>query len=449
MNFHAAEKAWQTYRGEWTAKQVAHLYRRAGFAASPSQLAEGEKQSAEKCVDALFQVEEDQAKQFEKQMKTMGATILASRATRSLSAWWLYRMRYTPDQLLEKTCLFWHGHFATSAEKVDDPQSMLNQNRILRDGSLGKFEPLVQQIATDPAMLIYLDSTDNRKTRPNENFARELMELFCLETGNYSEKDIKELSRCFTGWEVRRKRFRFNPYQHDEGTKTFLGSSGKYDGKKAIQVVLEQEAAPRFLAKKLYRYFVADEPLPEKTLLEPLARQLRQTDFDIGKCIRTILCSNYFYSNKAYARKIKSPIEFALGLMRGLNASANLQQLADRLEQLGQIPFYPPNVKGWDGGRTWINSSTLLGRANLVRDLVHGSNTKWRDGDLARWLSKNDMRDEKSAVEFILKVFVATEIPSAAKAKLVRLAKDQGIKTHSSVADLVHAISLLPEFQLG
>lgn len=450
MSFVDPGQAWQPFKTDngrdMPSQLVAHLYRRAGFAATPDQIEKLKFQSAEKLVDQLFDVD---SKSFEQQMKSMGHTILAGGQARSLAAWWLYRMLNTPDQLLEKTTLFWHGHFATSAAKVNDPKPMLAQNQILRDGALGKFEKLVQKIARDPAMLIYLDSTDNRKTRPNENFARELLELFCLEVGNYTEKDIKQIARCFTGWEVRRKHFKFNKYQHDTGSKSFFGKTGNFDGDQAIKIVLQQKAAPRFIAKKLYKYFVADVTTPDEKLIAPLADQLRKTDFDIGKLVRTILSSQHFYSDQCIGKKIRSPVELVIGFLRTTNASTNFYQLADRMETLGQLPFYPPNVKGWDGGRTWINSSTLLGRANLIRDIVDSGDTKWKYGDLAKWLRHYKVAQPESAVDFLLQNMVAVEIPSTVKLKLVNLASKQNLSRHTDVADLVHAISLLPEFQLA
>ncbi len=447
MKMDDPKSAWkQADVKNWTKRHVAHLYRRAGFAATPDELKSGQKLGLEKCVDRLFNVE---TTKFDSMMKKMGATLLAARETRSLSAWWLYRMRFTPDQLLEKMTLFWHGHFATSAAKVNSADAMLDQNRILRNNALGKFEKMVSAIARDPAMLIYLDSQENRKTRPNENFARELMELFCLESGNYTETDIKQMARCFTGWEIRRKKFRFNPYQHDNGVKKFLSQSGNFGGEDAIKIVLAQAAAPRFIAKKLYRFFIADEPTPSPEMLEPLAQEIRKSNFDMGKTVRKILLSNIFYSKQSIGKKLRSPVEFAVGLKRALGASVNLNELANRLEQLGQLPFYPPNVAGWEGGRKWINSSTLLGRANLVGDLVRNNNTKWADSNLAVWLRKQNAARPEQAVDSLLELLVAVPIPGAAKSKLVRLAEKRGVKSHDAVADLIHAISLLPEFQLS
>ncbi len=198
--------------------------------------------------------------EFRSTADALAEATLAGGDPTKLSAAWVYRLLYTPNQLLEKTTLFWHGHFATGAEKVKDARMMWNQNQLLREHALGNFGDLVHQISQDPAMLIYLDSAINRKAHPNENFARELMELFCLGEGNYSESDVLELARCFTGWEIKNKKFRKNRYQHDSDEKTVLQQSGDFDGEDGVRIVLEQPAAERFLARKLYRFFVSDEP---------------------------------------------------------------------------------------------------------------------------------------------------------------------------------------------
>ena len=198
-------------------RRAAHLFRRAAFGVTPGELEQAVKRGVEKTIDQLFACQ--CSEQFETEMANMSRLISRNQQPRRLASWWLYRMANSPCQLAEKMTLFWHGHFATSAAKVTDTRAMFAQHMILRDNALKKFEPMVQAISRDVAMLIYLDSTDNRKTRPNENYARELMELFCLGLDQYTEQDIKELARCFTGWEVHRKKFRFNRYQHDGGEK--------------------------------------------------------------------------------------------------------------------------------------------------------------------------------------------------------------------------------------
>ncbi|MCH7729352.1 MAG: DUF1800 family protein, partial [Planctomycetes bacterium] len=265
--------AWSPFEPDknrpWNIRLAAHLYRRAGFAANSHELEEAVRKTPAEVVRQLTNPKKDEA--AEQDLDDLGKAILARRSPQSLSAWWLYRMLHTQDQLLEKTTLFWHGHFATSAAKVDDAKAMMDQHELLRRNAMGDFKKMVHAISRDPAMLIYLDSTENKKTQPNENYARELMELFCLGLGNYTEKDIQEIARCFTGWEVRRGKFVFNKYQHDKGEKAFLGRRGRFGGEDAIRIVVAQDAAPRFIVEKLIRYFVFDEPRPPAALIEPQA----------------------------------------------------------------------------------------------------------------------------------------------------------------------------------
>jgi uncharacterized protein (DUF1800 family) len=361
-------EAWSPYTGPWDRARAAHLMRRAGFGGTVDALV---KLTPAEAVASLAAVDE----KFEAVMDSMAQTLLATGDPRKLSAWWLYRMIATPSPLRDKAALFWHGHFATSAAKVTAAALMYQQNRLLRRHALGRFDALVQEISRDPAMLLYLDSATNRKAHPNENYARELMELFCLGEGNYTEKDIREIARAFTGWEVRRDAFRFNAGRHDGGAKTFFGKTGAFGGEDAVRIVLEQPAAARFIAGKLVRFFVFDEPAPSEGLLEPLAEDLRQ-DWDVGRVVTRILVSNLFY--ESIGRKVRSPVEMAVGLLRALQGTTDTQALAGELDQLGHALFYPPNVKGWDGGRTWINTSTLVARANLVRGIVTHPKTRFR-----------------------------------------------------------------------
>lgn len=443
--------AWSPFQPDektpWTTAHAAHLYRRAGFAANSRQLQAAVAQQPGDLVRQLFVPDGTAA--FEREMDSLGSTILASRDARSLSAWWLYRMLKTPDQLLEKTTLFWHGHFATSAAKVTDAPAMLRQNALLRKYAHGNFVELVEEISRDPAMLTYLDSTTNRKTHPNENYARELMELFCLGVGNYSEQDIQEIARCFTGWEVQNGQFRFNKYQHDPGVKSVLGQSGQFGGEDAVRIVLDQPAAPRFIAAKLIRFFVFDEPQAPAAIVEPLANQLRDNGFQVGAVIERILGSQLFFSEHAIGRKLRSPIELGVGLLRALEGSTNLYRLAEEVAELGQSPFYPPNVKGWDGGRTWINSSTLLGRANLVRQLVQSPESRFAGGKLAELAEQHQASSPERLVDWLLELLLAGPVSADVRDPLVKLANENRNGDNVRVTNVIQAIGALPEFQLG
>ena len=236
-----------------------------------------------------------------------------------LRAWWLYRMLYSPHPLQEKLTLFWHNHFATSNAKVQNAGFMLGQYELMRQHALGNFAALLREMSKDPAMLVWLDGRDSKKGNPNENYGRELMELFSLGIGNYTEKDIREAARAFTGWEIQGTEAVFNAAQHDDGDKTVLGQTGNWKGDDIVRICLEQKSAPGFIvaqAVPLPHQRRRSPPTPE--LLEPLAEQFRKSDYDFGALVKTVLSSNLFFSETAYRKRIKSPVDFALGIVRGL-----------------------------------------------------------------------------------------------------------------------------------
>lgn len=439
--------AWEAFEPSvqkpWTKKLVAHLYRRAGFGAAYSELVAAENRSPAEVVDSLFEAESDD---FTREIKTLERQIRSGGNVGSLPNFWLYRMAKSNSQLLEKTTLFWHGHFATSAEKVDDAGMMLDQNNLLRKNALQNFMPLVLAISKDPAMLTYLDSKENRKTRPNENYSRELMELFCLGLGNYTEDDIKQIARAFTGWEIKNDKFRFNKHQHDYGTKEFLGSTGEFNGEDAVAIVLKQKSSGEFIAKKLINYFVTDSPVDD-SIVRPIANLLSESNFDIGITIKTILKSNLFFDS--VGKKIRSPIELGVGLLRCIEATGNFVQLSSKLEELGQRPFFPPNVKGWTGGRSWINSATLLSRVNLVGELLNGEKTKYSHQGLAGLTKHYAQQEPKAALQFFEELLLARDLTSSARKSLLQLLNNRKESSENRVRQTVYAIAALPEFQLA
>jgi uncharacterized protein (DUF1800 family) len=276
------------------------------------------------------------------------------------------------------------------------------------------------------------------------------MELFTLGVGNYTERDIKEVARAFTGYEVLGDVFRFDPSQHDTGRKSFLGRSGDFGGDDAVRIILEQPAASRFIARKLIRFLVLDEPTAPDALVEPIAKDLREHEFQIGRIVQRILSSNLFFSENAVGRKVRSPVEMAVGLLRALEGTTNLVQLAQGTADVGQSLFQPPNVKGWDGGRAWINSSTLLGRVNLVGKILSASETRFgaSDGGLASAIGVAGAT-ATDAVDRLLELLLAVRIPSAARDSLIDLARDDGRDRDVVLREVIHAMSALPEFQLS
>ncbi|QEF96236.1 hypothetical protein Mal15_02630 [Stieleria maiorica] len=444
--------AWQPFTPsdsrQWDHVAAAHLYRRAGFGADIALLDGAARRSPRDVVDELVSLNLETS-EFRSVADSLAQTLLAGGDPMKLSAAWVYRMLFTPAQLLEKTTLFWHGHFATGADKVKDASMMWRQNQLLRRHALGDFHALTQAIAKDPAMLIYLDSASNRKSHPNENFARELMELFCLGEGHYTEADVVELARCFTGWEIRNNRFRKNRYQHDDGEKSILGKRGVFDGEQAVEIVISKDDVPRFICRKLARYFIADELQWTDDLIDVPARTMRDHGLQIAPVLRQMLSSNLFYSAHARARKIKSPVELVIGMLRGLRGTTNSQRVAQGLRAIGQGLFYPPNVKGWDGGRAWINSSTVLGRANLFEQILSDGNTRFDGESLTQYLAGHDVHDAAEALDHFERCLMAVPINPANRQSLIAQFGSLGNDHEKAYRRLLHAVCSLPEFQLA
>jgi uncharacterized protein (DUF1800 family) len=280
-----------------------------------------------------------------------------------LRSWWLSEMLATPAPLTEKMTLFWHNHFVSSDQKVRSPQLMYRQNLLLRRHALGNFAAMLHAVARDPAMVIYLDSASNRKGQPNENFAREVMELFTVGEGNYTERDIKEAARAFTGWGIDpdRGEFVFRKRAHDDGTKTVLGRTGNLDGDAVLDILLEQPQTAELIVAKLWREFVAPEIEPGE--IRRIAGVLRASGYEIRSAMRALLTSDAFYAPGNRAALIKSPVELVVGTLRQFSfTTGEPLPFVLGVAALGQNLFSPPNVKGWPGGETWINSTTLLAR---------------------------------------------------------------------------------------
>jgi uncharacterized protein (DUF1800 family) len=290
-----------------------------------------------------------------------------------LGVWWLDRMRQATDPLAEKLTLFWHGHFATSFQKVHDAYLMWRQNQTFREHARANFGVLVKAMTRDPAMIQWLDLEQSRPEHPNENFAREVMELFTLGEGHYTEQDVKEGARAFTGYRIdpRDESFRFAVRQHDCQAKQFLGQT-VYDGDQAIEAMLAQPACAPFIARKLWTFFAAENP--PAPIVASLAETLRDSQYEVQPVLREMFGSREFYAPTVMRSQIKSPIQWLVQTARTLEIGLPPRgPLLGALRQMGQIPFVPPSVKGWDGGKTWISTSTLLFRYNLAGALLTGT----------------------------------------------------------------------------
>ncbi|HMC64943.1 MAG TPA: DUF1800 family protein, partial [Gemmataceae bacterium] len=316
------------------------------------------------------------------------------------------------------------------------------------------------EMSKDPAMMVWLDIKDSKKKTPNENYARELMELFSLGIGHYTEKDIREAARAFSGWELRNAKPVFNPAEHDVGDKTVLGRTGKWKGADIVRICLEQKSAPYFIAGKLYKFLVSETVPATPALLEPLATQFRKSDYDFGALVKTVLRSNLFFSEQVYRTRVKSPVDFALGIVRALEGRIGTVALAAALEGLGQSVFHPPSVKGWDGGPSWLNGQTLLYRQNLALAMTSTEDNRFgRRTDPAALARKHSKKTDAEIVDFFLRLFFQADVPGETRSKLLeymRNAKKQPVPvywTDEDAADhrvrtVCHLVLTLPEFQL-
>lgn len=283
---------------------------------------------------------------------------------------WTKRFAQTEAPLLEKMTLFWHGHFAC---RMNDGYYLQQLNNVHRRNALGNFKTLLTEVAKAPAMLSFLNNQQNRKGRPNENFARELMELFTLGRGNYTENDVKQSARAFTGWQYKDATgdFFFNQRQHDDGSKTFFGKTGNFSGEDIIDMILEKRQAAYFISEKLYKFFVNDTPNTQH--VKELSETFYSSGYEIRPLVEKIFTSAWFYDTINVGNKIKCPVEFLAGLNRQFNIKyENMKVLLQLQRSMGQAVFYPPNVAGWAGGQNWIDSSSLLTRMKLPSVLLNG-----------------------------------------------------------------------------
>ncbi|HEY4135306.1 MAG TPA: DUF1800 domain-containing protein [Alphaproteobacteria bacterium] len=291
----------------------------------------------------------------------------------ALKAWWYGEMLATPSPVTERMTLFWHNHFTSSLRKTRSPILHFRQNALLRREGLGNFATLLNAVARDPVMLDYLDNRLNRKQKPNENFARELLELFTLGEGHYTEADIKEAARAFTGWTTDRDRVHFvdNPRIHDAGGKTFLGQTGRFDGGDILRIILQQPRTAEYVAGKMWREFVS--PMPDAAEVKRLAAVFRDGRYEIKPLMSALLTSEAFWAQANRGELIKSPVELLVGTVRFFkNTPVDDVTLARYGKRLGEDIFDPPNVKGWPGYTAWISTDTLLAREQFLQRLLRG-----------------------------------------------------------------------------
>jgi hypothetical protein len=483
----------------WSYQAAAHLLNRAGFGGTPEEIESVQKQGLSASVQSLVdgtsvglngappawahpeniqekrmeiraakQADSPEARDKMKEFRRLQGEHLLD-----LRNWWLTRMATTPAPLLEKMTLFWHGHFATSAEKVQNGYWMWLQNDTFRQHALGNFVTLTKAMSRDPAMMIYLDLQQSRKEHPNENWARELMELFTVGIGNYSENDIRESARAFTGYRVDRtnQQFRFMPRQHDNTMKTFMGRTGPLNGDDIIDVLAKQPACADFLAKKLWRFFAEDEPSNE--IVEAVASRIRSHNYEMRPVLREMFSSAQFFSATAMRNQIKSPVQYLIQTTKLLASNLPAPQVSQNaMRQLGQVLFAPPNVKGWDGGKSWISTSTLLFRYNFANYLINGDAMRPAAGgrgkapdpgfrraammapipprepiDVSKIVPDNQRRDPNNLIASLSQRLFGDALPEKEKATFSEFLAQRDT-SDQTVRELLHLMMSTPQFQL-
>ena len=495
---------------KWNYATAAHLLNRAGFGGAPAEIEKLVKLGPDKAVDSFIEYEkisdttanptwaqpdptrmdkflayrkmqgegrkdltEEQRGEMEKKRREMFREEQRTQQMRilELRGWWLERMAKGPRPLQEKLTLFWHGHFATSAQKVKDAYFMWLQNETFRTMGSGNWLQLLYAVAKDPAMLFWLDQAQSRKEHPNENFAREVMELFTLGEGNYTEKDVTEAARAMTGWTLSRQaqKYEYREFMHDEGEKTVLGKTGNLNGLDILKLIVDQPQAARFITAKLWRFFATDNPSPE--LIEGLASNFRSNGNNFKPLLRAMFRSEEFYADSVIRTQVKSPVQWLVGstrmLERDLPPSLVCTQL---LRNLGQELLMPPNVKGWDGGLSWITTNNLLSRYNQAAMLVlaEGSiapsspNQKFRkieeyaNGlakkmpavDISKILSAEERRDKKLLIPALEKRFLQAKLKGKQAETLREYLDGRGELDDQDIRHTIRLIMSTPEYQL-
>ena len=434
--------------------RVAHLLRRAGFGSSEAELDAYTALGFAATLDRLLnyeQVDDSAAEQQAAGIQVDRRNVEAARFA------WLTRMLYTRRPLQEKMVLFWHTHFATAASKVRSADLMVQQLQLFRDSALGNFETLLQQVTRDPAMLVWLDNNQNRTGKPNENYAREVMELFTVGIGNYTDTDVKEAARAFTGYGTTRDgQFVFFPDQHDDGDKTFLGVTKNWDADDILAVLVRHPATARFLTTKLFRFFVHDTPDP--STIDRLAGTYTSSGFDMRAVMRDIFTGPEFLSADAFRAQVKQPADLVIGALKALNVQNVGPDLPHATRRMGQDLLNPPDVSGWKGGDNWISASTLLERFNFADRLAaaRGPDQPYFV-DVSGQLLGHGLRTATDVVDFYLGLLVDGAATTEARQSLIDYLNSDGSfvvspndeSTEQKVRGMLHLAMSLPNHQMA
>ena len=460
---------------------MTHLLRRAGFGATPDEIDAYLALGYEAAVEQLLHPEDAPAMDDEDLIRRYQIDQNSLMLIESSQAYWLYRMINTKRHLEEKMALFWHGLFATAYGKLNHAKAVVNQTNMFRSRGLGSFQTLLMELSRDPAMIFWLDNKDNHNGAPNENYGRELLELFSLGIGNYTEDDVKACARAFSGWtiandeymSIRASRdsiwphgrldwqFQYRPDDHDDGDKTFLGQTGRFNGEDIIDIICRQPATAWFVAGKLYNFFVADTP--DEAAIQILADEFASSNGNIGSVMRTLFLSDFFRSEQARFARVKSPAELVAGTARLTGSHQfsdwSIVNLALDANYMGQEILNPPSVEGWHTGMEWVDTGTLVERVNSAAKDAGDINQPGVRAIVERLRARGETLSPKELVEGCLELAGGIKLSSATFDRLESYVSDQGDLrfaqqdisdcSEQRVADLLQLIVATREYQLA
>jgi uncharacterized protein (DUF1800 family) len=453
--------AWGPYdpSGEapWNVRRVVHLHRRASFAATWGEIQRDLKDGPKASIDRILRgraATDGVPERFDEIADLLASTATSSHDPARLKAWWVYRMLFGPDPLTERLALMWHNHFATSNLKVQNLAAMYQQNQSFRALGRKSFVELLNVAVRDAALLIWLDAPANRKGHPNENLGRELMELFTLGIGPYTEQDVKEAARALTGWTINDEgKFEEAPARHDDGEKTILGKKGKWKGDDLVRMLLGHPATAKRLAFRICELLIGEEAA-DAASVEELAEGLQQHDLNIGWAIETVLRSQAFFADKNLGKRVLSPVEYVIGAARALelfDPPSSTLVLAEWTTRLGQDLFYPPNVGGWPAGRSWLTTRSVIGRANYAAALIDGVRVG-RPGPLdavALAQRHGQAKDRETMIRFYTKLLLGVEPPPSWSDRLTSTLGPEKVAKPETMRKAVALILAMPEAQLA
>jgi len=482
---------------QWNAVTAAHLINRAGFGGSPQDIENLRQMGPDRAVSWFVDYEKIPDPTPPPEWAHPDAALIAQReAIRNaadpetrrmlqqqqnqeeysqmadLRYWWVRRMALGPRPFQEKMTLFWHGHFATSFEKVRMPYFLWLQNDTFRKYATSKFNQLLTVVSEDPAMLNYLDGARSNKNSPNENFAREVMELFTLGEGHYTEQDIQQAAKAYTGWGLDpddRLHYQYHPNNHDDGPKTIFGQTGNFTGEDVLNMICNQPQCAQFIAARIWRFFVQDQP--PQPVIDTLAADFHSHGMDLKRLMHVIFRSKEFYAPDVIRAQIKSPVQWLIASTRQLQAPLPTEPMTlVMLTMLGQELFQPPNVKGWDGGIAWITTNSLLDRYNLAAALVEGDrvplpnltgqiksvmNSMGEDGlmriapaDVTSLFSAFDLSNPESFLDALQARFLNGELKSQRLDSLRDFLKTRSPIEESDIRKAIRLLMCTPEYQL-